>query len=75
MKFPEKSCSGLSEECHSRVRDPPQQKPDAGIKKSRFGSIGFHRQGRGLTLDDVMLDHIKATKKCLLAKDRISYAE
>ena len=32
MKSPGESCCGLLEECNSRVRDSPQQKPDVGIK-------------------------------------------
>lgn len=33
VRFPGESYSGLLEECGSKVMDPPQQKPSAGLKK------------------------------------------
>ena len=31
--IPRSITSGVQEECHSRVQDPPQQRPDSGIEK------------------------------------------
>ena len=33
MISPVASHSGVQEECHSRVKDPPQQRPGPGIEK------------------------------------------
>src|SRR6218665_3936578 len=38
------SHSGVQEECHSRVKDPPQQSPDSGIEK--YGTMVYRRSQR-----------------------------